>query len=114
MSRQLTFTFEELPLLITGGFLAGLVNGQALINFWEDGQFGVVEIYLDGCRRKSPDELAREFKPGEMPKQWVDKPIALDRGTPLHTMIWDRLESEWRPYVLDAINNALEQERECA
>jgi len=110
MSRQLIFTFEELPLLITGGFSAGLVNGSALINFWDDGQFGVAEIYLDGCRRKSPDELASEFKPGQPIRLWEDKSIALDRGTPLHAMIWERLENEWRPYVLDAICEAIEAE----
>lgn len=111
MSRQLTFTFEELPLLIEGGFSAGLVNGQALINFWPDGLFGVADIYLDGCRLKSPREVEAEKSAGaDLVKLWHEKRVALDRGTPLFSMIHERLEVEWRDKVLDAINDAIERE----
>lgn len=104
MSRQLMFRFEELPLLIEGGFSAGLVNGQALINFWDDGLFGVAEIYLDGHKNKLQVEIDAERAAGvEHPRRWHEKPVSLDRGTHLFSAIHDRLENEWRGYVLDAI-----------
>lgn len=111
MGRQLTFTFEELPLLVTGGFSAGLVNGSALINFWPDGLFGVAEISLDGHRRKTERELDSDLVSGVKPfRLWQEKLVALDRGAPLFSMIHDRLENEWRDKVLDAIRDAMESE----
>lgn len=111
MSRQLIFAFEELPLIVELGFSAGLVNGQALINFWDDGLFGVAEIYLDGHKAKLQAQIDAERAGGvEHPRRWHEKAVALDRGTPLFNMIHERLEVEWREHVLDAIRNAMEAE----
>lgn len=115
MSSQLTFTFEELPLLIEAGFSAGLVNGQALLNYWPDGSWGVAEIYLDGARRKSSREILQaSLNKVEGFRCWEEKPVLLDRGTPLHQMIWDRLENEWREHVDDAVLDAINGDREDA
>ena len=115
MTRQLSYVFEELPLLITGGFSAGLVNGSALLSYWPDGQWSVAEIYLDGHRRKSAREIIQaSLNKIEGFRCYDEKPIALDRGTPLHSMIWDRLESDWRQKVQEAVNEAIEEDRESA
>jgi hypothetical protein len=97
MARQLDYKFEELPLLVTGGIDAGLVNGSALLNYWPDGQWGISEIYLEGYA-KAPSG------------GWLPRVVMVDRGTPLHSMIFDRLDDEWRPRVQDAVNNAIEEE----
>ena len=113
MSRQLHYRFEELPLVIENGFSAGLVNGSALINYWTDGQWGISQIYLDGHKRKAPAEITAAIlmkKPGF--KCWHERDMQLDRGDRLNAIIWDRLENEWRDQVQDAINHAIEQERE--
>lgn len=101
MSHQLDYKFEELPLIVTAGIDAGLVNGSALIDYWPDGQWGISQLYVDGYAQK----------PGG---GWLPRSVLLDRGTPLHSMIWDRLEDEWRPRVQNAVNEAIESEREMA
>jgi hypothetical protein len=112
MSRQLTYAFQELPLVIANGFQAGLVNGQAIITYWLDGQWGVTEIYLDGHRDRTERERDADRAKGlKLIPRFENKAVALD-GDPLFTIIWSRLEDEWRGFVQAAVNNAIEQERE--
>lgn len=111
-SRQLSFRFDELPLLIVNGFSAGLVNGSALINYWTDGQWGISQIYLDGHRFIARSEVAAAILAGiPNAKRFDERDILLDRGDRIHDIIWSRLEEEWRPIVQDAVNNAIEEER---
>lgn len=47
----LPITFEELPIIVQGGFECGLVNGSAEISYHPDGEWFVKKIYLDGRRK---------------------------------------------------------------
>lgn len=112
MSRQLSYTFEELPLIIDLGFEAGLVNGSALIDYWPDGQWGISQVYLDGARRKpTAVVLGAMFKKIPNFKCWDERDVLLDRSSPINLMIHDRLENEWRSKVQEAVREALEEER---
>lgn len=112
MSRQLSFVFQELPLVIENGFSAGLVNGSALVNYWTDGTWGISQIYLDGAKRKgTPEVIAAVLAKVPNFKCWDERDILLDRGDRLNAIIWDRLENEWRGQVQDAVNFAVDEER---
>jgi hypothetical protein len=111
MSRDLIFRFEELPLVVDLGVEAGLVNGHAVICYWPTGEWGITSIMLDGYRERSEAERAADQAQGKkLIPRFEHKAVPLE-GNPLYTMIWSRLEDEWRDSVQDAVRAALEQER---
>lgn len=93
--------FEELPLIITGGYEAGQVNGTAAISYRRDGEWNIDGIWLDGFK-----------KPGTEGKYC--KPVELDHGTPIFLAIYDRLEHEWRDRVEDFVQQMIQEDRETA
>lgn len=114
MSRELIFRFEELPLVVDLGVEAGLVNGQAVISYWPDGLWSVTSICLDGHRERSEAERESDRAAGKkLIPRFEHKLVPLE-GNPLHTIIWSRLEEEWREHVQDAVRNALQQDHEAA
>lgn len=115
MTRQLTYKFEELPLLIVDGFEAGLVNGEALLNYWPNGVWSISEIYLDGYRRRSAAEITKAMQAGGTGiKSFDEKPVLLERGTDIHTTINNRLAIEWASYVQDHVNAAIDDDADAA
>lgn len=101
MTSTFTFSFEELPLTILNGFSAGLVDGSAEISYNADAEWGIESISLDGFRKNAKGTYDR-------------KSVQLDEGTPLYLMIFDRLESEWRDKVQEAVLLQLAEDRVCA
>jgi hypothetical protein len=112
MARQISFEFDELPLVIEGGFEAGLVAGSADITYSRDGEWSVSAIYLDGYRERSQAELATMRANGLKPNLHERKPVELDAGTSLYLTIYDRLEHEWRDGVQEAVRDAVAADRE--
>ena len=103
--NEIEFHFEELPLIVEGGFEAGLINGTATIGFHEEGEWSVREIALDGYRRIAPFAA------------YERKPLALckDSHPWLYAAIVDRLESEpFKTRIEEDVALALEAEREDA
>lgn len=86
--NSLSYEFEELPLIVDDGYRAGLVNGRADITFFEDGEWHIDSIYLDGNKPLYFDgkyvRTAEKTVEIEDQKSW------------LYLTIWDRLQS--RPY----------------
>lgn len=103
MTRDMQF--EELPLIVTGGYEAGQVNGTAAISYRRDGEWHIDGLWLDGFRKATAQERA-QGKP-----YWIVEPIELDAGTPIYLMIYDRLEHEWRDKVEDFVSQCLEEDR---
>ncbi len=95
MSSTLTFTFEELPLLIDLGVEAGLVNGSAEIEYWTDHSWGITSIWLDG------------YGPNGVRKQ-----VEVENGSALFLTIFGRLEGEWCEKVQDEVVEAIHEARE--
>ncbi len=84
MSRHIfTFSFEELPLVIEGGFEAGLVNGSAEISYHRDGEWTIHSISLDGCKRlhHTVEELWVAAQTMKFLPAYERKPVALDEGS---------------------------------
>ena len=112
MAKQVfNYEFEELPLVIEGGFEAGLIAGSAEVSYFRDGEWTITGIYLDGLRMLSPSERDDLAEIGKPPPFFDRKSIALDAGTSLFNSILHRLEHEWRGKVQDAVNDAIEDDR---
>lgn len=60
---QFTYVFEELPLLVEGGVEAGLLNGEAVIDYDADGTWTATSIKVDGCDAGRPKsvEITQQF-----------------------------------------------------
>lgn len=115
MAKQtFSFEFDELPLVIEGGFEAGLIAGSAEVSYFRDGEWTITGISLDGHRLLSPTERDALAEIGKPPPFFERKSIALDAGTSLFNSILHRLEHEWRGKVQDAVNDAIEEDREIA
>ena len=42
------FRFDEIPILTDGDKSAGLISGSVYVNYYDDGEFYLQNIYLDG------------------------------------------------------------------
>lgn len=107
-----SFPFEELALVIEGGFEAGLVNGSAEIAYYPDGDWFIDSISLDGHKRLHHTIEAHWAASivGKPLPVFERKPIALDEGSSLYLMIYERLENEWRDAVHDAVQEQIEKD----
>jgi hypothetical protein len=110
----LEFQFTELPLVIEGGFEAGLVTGEAEIAYHRDGEWSVRGIYLEGFRERSQAGRATMQANGLKPSFYERKPVEVDRGTFLFNTILHRLEHEWADRVQEAVNEARVEDRAAA
>lgn len=96
MPSTLTYTFEELPLVLENGLQAALIDGEAEISYSRDvWDFTIQSISLNSYDMKS--------------RKW--KPVALDEGNPLYGIIYDRLESFASENVQEAIRDQLAEDR---
>ena len=69
-------------------------------------------VDLDGFRKIPTRQIVDEvLKTGGPVKSWEEKSVPLDRGTCLHSIIWERLEDEWRGRVQNRVNEVIEAER---
>ncbi|HEX7893596.1 MAG TPA: hypothetical protein VF447_05335 [Terriglobales bacterium] len=96
---NLSYTFEELPLVIAGGIPAGLINGQAEITYSRDGDWAVSSITLEGFGERVNGV-----------RQWPQ----VSAPAPIVTIVCDRLNNEWHSKVQDAVNEAISEDRQCA
>lgn len=112
MAKQVfNYDFDELPLVIEGGFEAGLIAGSAEVSYFRDGEWTVTGINLDGQRELTPSERQELAEAGKPVRFSARKSIALDAGTSLFNSILHRIEHEWRGKVQDAVNEAIEEDR---
>lgn len=119
MSDEFEFSFEELPLIVEGGFHAGLVNGSATIGYYSHGEWFVRAIALDGSRERSQEERANDaetyHRTGKLLGRFEQRPLAIDMASHkwLYLAIYDQLESgRFKDHVHDAVQKALEGARE--
>jgi|ERR1700677_2899302 len=107
---EIEYDFEELALVVEGGFDAGLISGTATIKYQPDGEWSVREIALDGYRRRSQEARAEiaasQGKPVYVIGMFDNKKIPLCRDSHpwLYATIIDRLESApWCDHIADDI-----------
>jgi hypothetical protein len=114
MPNKFCFEFEELPLMVEGGFQCGLINGVADISYDRDGTWSVSAVALEGHRQNYYSAEYREAaaaRKEHLPRFQI-KNVWLDAGTSIHLMIVDRLETEWRGQVQDAVMDRIAEDRE--
>lgn len=104
MSNIFSFEFEELPLVISNGIEAGLINGCAEIQYNRDCEWHIESISIEGHQKLTQDERDAGKRP------WVYVAAPFD----LSDLIATRLEGEWSDRVQDAINEQLAIDREDA
>ncbi len=93
MTGQFTYIFEELPLIESLGIVAGLVSGEAVISYYDDGEWFIDSISLDGYR--------------------ADKRVLIEldnRRSEIFLAIHDRLTSgKWADRIADRIRAELDE-----
>jgi hypothetical protein len=104
MSNILSFEFEELPLVITNGIEAGLINGCAEVKYDRGGYWEIDSISVEGHQVLTQEERAAGKRP------WIYVAAPDD----LAMMIQYRLEQNWFDKVQDAVNEQLASDREDA
>ena len=98
MSNTFTYTFDEIPLVIdANGVEAGLVSGEAEIEYSSDGQWCIETITLQGFG--SRDANGKRTWP-----QIACPPV-------IAAIIDDRLNEEWYGRVCAAVREQIEQDR---
>lgn len=93
------FQFEDLPLIIDGGYEAGQVNGTAAISYHRNGDWHIDGLWLDGFK-----------KPGTLGD--YTKSVELDHGTPIFLTIYGHLENDWRDRIEDFVSQCIAEDRE--
>jgi hypothetical protein len=112
-----TFNFDDLPLVIENGFEACEVSGSAEIEYSRDGEWSIASIYFEDGRKRikySTDDYLAAAATGKFSPVYERKAVALDRGTPIYSIIYDRLDNEWCEQVQEAVRNQLASDREDA
>lgn len=100
--NELTFTFEELPLVVELGCEAGLINGSATIRYYDDGEWFIHEIYLDSHRNATEAEKAKHGF-------YVRGKIEIDRSSFLYLPIHEQLENgRFKDAITDEVQAALD------
>jgi hypothetical protein len=110
--KSFTYLFEELPLVISGGFAACDVSGLAEIVYDAGGGWSVQRIGFDGYRARALTETPTRL---DQPQTRFERaPIWLDAGDPIQLIIYDRLEHEWCARVQSQVNDRIDGDRDDA
>jgi hypothetical protein len=96
--QTFTYEFEELPLVIAGGIEAGLINGQAQVDYSRD-SFEIGQITLEGFGQRVNGK-----------RQWPQV-LAPDA---IANIVRQRLDNEWYDKVYTAFVEQLASDREDA
>ena len=116
MSGMITFEFDELPLIIEGGFSAALIDGYATIHYQTTSDWSVREITLDGHKKRSEQERDDNAQRGLSLKLGLfhRKPVPLCQASNpwLYGAIVDRLEHQYADAIAEAIAEAKVDDRD--
>ena len=100
MTRTFSYTFDEIPLVIVDGTEAGLVSGEAEIEYSRDGEWLIAGITLQGFGARDAN--------GKRTWPQVECPPVIA------AIIDERLNKEWHDRVCDAVREQLASDREDA
>jgi hypothetical protein len=107
--KSFTYLFEELPLVMTGGYSACDVTGFAEIAYDTAGAWSVQRIGFDGFRARAPAASATgQDRP---PPRFERAPVWLDSGDPIGLIVYDRLEHEWSARVQQQVDDRMYDDR---
>ena len=100
MVNTFTYTFDEIPLVIVDGTEAGLVSGEAEIEYSRDGEWLIAGITLQGFGARDAN--------GKRTWPQVECPPVIA------AIIDERLNKEWHDRVCDAVQEKIAEDRTCA
>ena len=110
--KSFTYLFEELPLVMTGGYAACDVAGFAEIAYDTRGAWSVQRIGFDGFRARAAADASAAS--GQPLSRYERAPIWLDAGDPIELIIYDRLEHEWSARVQRQVDGRICDDRDDA
>jgi hypothetical protein len=108
--RTLTHSFDDLPLIVDGAFEDQGVSGEAEISYWPDGEWSIKSISIEVSRYKN----SAEMEATGITSRYVRKQYVLDAGSPIHLILYERLEADKRGYVQEAVREQIAEDREDA
>lgn len=115
MTDTLEFEFEELPLIIRDGAEYGLMTGIADIAYFDQGEWSITGIYLEGYRKPTEAERQADLAKGmKYPRSHIRIHTRLDAGDPAYSAIYHRLEHEWSDRVEQAVADAISHQSQYA
>jgi hypothetical protein len=100
MRNTFNFSFDELPLAIVNGIETGLINDEAEIEYYRDGEWCIEGITLQGFGARDAN--------GKRTWPQVECPPVIA------AIIDTRLNKEWHDRVSEAVNEQLASDREDA
>lgn len=101
MANTLSYEFNELPLVIDNGVEAGLINGCAEVLYRREGDWQIDSVCIEGWQGATQEERAA----GKSPWVYVAAPDEIA------TLIVNRLNTDWRSRVQNAVNEELDEAR---
>jgi hypothetical protein len=106
--------FDDMPLIIEGGKSAGFVSGSAQIEYFTDGTWGIISIFLDGQKPITVTEVDKTIAriKGVAIKTHEPAPFFLEATSPIHGIIYHRLENECRDAVQTKVREAIADDRD--
>ncbi len=107
--KSFTYLFEELPLVMTGGYSACDITGFAEIAYDAGGAWSVQRIGFDGFRARA--SAAPATGPDQPQPRFERAPVWLDAGDPIELIIYDRLEHEWSARVQRQVDDRICDDR---
>ena len=110
--KSFTYLFEELPLVMTGGYSACDVTGFAEISYDSRGTWSVQRIGFEGFRTRAATDASA--KSDRLPSRFEHAPVWLDAGDPIELIIYDRLEHEWSARVQSQVDDRICDDRDDA
>jgi hypothetical protein len=111
--RSLTYDFDELPLIMTGGMDACHVTGFAEIRYDASGAWSIERIGFEAVKWAAPtsNASAEALRAGRPQRSFERRKTWLDIGDPLHTIVYGRLEQEWRSRVQRRVDDQIFDDR---
>jgi hypothetical protein len=112
--NYLQHDFDDLPLVNEGERSAGFVSGSAQIRYFTDGTWGIVSIFLDGQKPVTVSEVDKAIAriKGVAIKTHEAAPFFLEATSPIHGIIYHRLENECRDAVQTKVREAIADDQD--
>lgn len=102
----LTYQFEELAIITEDGISAGLMNGTAEVTYFDDGEFHIDRIWLDGYR---PLADAKGYSHAQVELAHDIRSNTLEAK--LYLAIWGQLtDGDFKDHVQTKVSEALDRD----
>lgn len=113
MPNTFRHPFDDLPLVTDMGFEAFLVSVEADISYWPDGSWTITGLTNEGhkANKHTLEQHVAAQRAGRPLKPYTRRPVALEVGAPLYSIILHVLEHPWKSKVDEAVREEMFQQK---